>query len=97
MPTYDYKCLNCDKEFEEFQKMSDPVLTTCPNCKQETLERKIGSGAGLLFKGNGFYITDYKNNKLENNSKTVSTDSSTESAKTEPAKKTEKKESAAKD
>ncbi|MCB0281719.1 MAG: zinc ribbon domain-containing protein [Calditrichae bacterium] len=97
MPTYDYKCLNCGKEFEEFQKMSDPVLTVCPKCKKETLERKIGSGAGLLFKGNGFYITDYKNKKSEDSGKKTTTGNSTDSAKTEPPKKTEKKESAAKD
>ena len=62
MPTYDYKCSNCGHEFEEFQKMTDPVITICPECKKNTLQRKIGSGAGLLFKGSGFYITDYKNN-----------------------------------
>jgi putative FmdB family regulatory protein len=59
MPTYDYICKDCLYEFEEFQKMSDPLLKVCPKCSG-TLERKIGGGAGLLFKGNGFYITDYK-------------------------------------
>ena len=59
MPTYDYICTNCSHEFEEFQKMSDPLLEECPKCKG-SLQRKIGSGAGLLFKGSGFYITDYK-------------------------------------
>ena len=59
MPTYDYICIDCSHEFEEFQKMTDPVLETCPQCGGK-VKRKIGSGAGLLFKGNGFYITDYK-------------------------------------
>lgn len=91
MPTYDYKCSNCGNEFEEFQRMSDPVLTTCPECKESTLERKIGSGAGLLFKGNGFYITDYKKNTPD---KAYKKD---EPPKTESKKTAEKKESAPKD
>lgn len=60
MPTYDYICIECSNEFEEFQKMSDPHLENCPQCSG-SLRRKIGGGAGLLFKGSGFYITDYKN------------------------------------
>jgi len=59
MPTYDYICVDCSHEFEEFQKMSDPVIEKCPQCNG-TVKRKISGGAGLLFKGNGFYITDYK-------------------------------------
>lgn len=62
MPTYDYVCTNCSHEFEEFQKMSDPLLEVCPECNGK-LKRKIGGGAGLLFKGSGFYITDYKNKR----------------------------------
>jgi len=62
MPTYDYICSDCSHEFEEFQKMTDPLLEDCPKCKG-SLQRKIGGGAGLLFKGSGFYITDYKNSK----------------------------------
>lgn len=72
MPTYDYVCSECTNEFEIFQKMSDPVLDKCPQCSGK-VNRKIGRGAGLLFKGSGFYITDYKNNtknkKTENKSK----------------------------
>lgn len=67
MPTYEYICKNCNYEFEEFQKITDPVLTDCPKCKKPRLQRKISGGAGLLFKGSGFYITDYKN---DNGSKT---------------------------
>ncbi len=62
MPTYDYICTDCTHEFEEFQKMSDPLLELCPACDGK-LHRKIGGGAGLLFKGSGFYITDYKNKR----------------------------------
>ena len=73
MPTYDYVCLECTNEFEIFQKMSDPLLDKCPKCEGK-INRKIGGGGGLLFKGSGFYVTDYKNNstkkKVEKKSKT---------------------------
>ena len=60
MPTYQYQCMACGHELEEFQSMSEAPLTTCPSCKGETLKRILGSGAGLIFKGSGFYLTDYK-------------------------------------
>ena len=60
MPTYLYRCKSCSKEFEEFQKFADEPLLECPSCKQKTLVRVIG-GSGLVFKGSGFYQTDYKN------------------------------------
>jgi putative FmdB family regulatory protein len=60
MPTYQYKCKNCGHELEELQNMSEPPLTHCPNCNTENLARIIGGGAGLIFKGTGFYLTDYK-------------------------------------
>lgn len=60
MPTYDYRCNGCGHEFELFQKMSDSVKRTCPECKKKQLERLIGTGAAVLFKGSGFYETDYR-------------------------------------
>lgn len=60
MPTYDYRCGACSHTFEHFQSMSDPLLKKCPECGKKRLERLIGAGAGLLFKGSGFYITDYR-------------------------------------
>lgn len=60
MPTYDYACRHCDHRFEHFQGMSDPLLRTCPACGRRKLERLIGSGAGVVFKGGGFYGTDYR-------------------------------------
>ena len=60
MPTYDYVCKECGHKFEEFQSITEPTLTQCPQCHMETLQRLIGPGAGLLFKGSGFYLTDYK-------------------------------------
>ena len=61
MPTYDYACQSCDHEFEQFQSMSAALLTKCPECGEKKLKRLVGAGAGLIFKGTGFYITDYKN------------------------------------
>lgn len=59
MPTYDYQCSNCKYTFEYFQPMSADPLTECPECKGH-LKRMIGTGAGPIFKGSGFYQTDYK-------------------------------------
>ncbi len=60
MPTYDYVCRACDHEFELFQSMKDPVKRKCPKCSKSKLERLIGTGAGVIFKGSGFYQTDYR-------------------------------------
>lgn len=60
MPTYDYRCKACEHAFEHFQAISEPLLRKCPACGKPKLERLIGAGAGLLFKGSGFYITDYR-------------------------------------
>jgi len=60
MPTYEYKCRNCGYELEEFQSMSEPPLVHCPSCATDSLDRILGGGAGLIFKGSGFYLTDYK-------------------------------------
>lgn len=60
MPTYQYQCKSCGHELEEFHSMSEPPLTHCPNCHTENLVRVMGTGAGLIFKGTGFYLTDYK-------------------------------------
>lgn len=67
MPTYEYECAKCKKTFELFQSMKDEALKTCPKdlCRMKTwgkgkVKRLLGSGAGLIFKGSGFYITDYR-------------------------------------
>ncbi len=65
MPTYEYECSKCGHKFEEFQKMSDKPVAPCPKCKGNG-QRLISGGAGFIFKGSGFYHTDYKNkNKKE--------------------------------
>lgn len=60
MPTYDYLCSACGHRFEEFQTMSAAPLRKCPQCRKSALERLIGAGAGVIFKGSGFYQTDYR-------------------------------------
>jgi putative FmdB family regulatory protein len=80
MPTYDYKCDKCEHEFEAFQSITDEALSQCPECGAHSLRRLIGAGAGLIFKGSGFYITDYKGGRSGSSS-----NSSTESASTSTA------------
>ncbi|MBY0261310.1 MAG: hypothetical protein K2Q20_03155 [Phycisphaerales bacterium] len=60
MPTYDYHCTACDHRFEQFQSMKDKPLKKCPSCGKSALERLIGIGAAVIFKGSGFYQTDYR-------------------------------------
>lgn len=60
MPTYEYRCDACGSRFEEFQKMSDDPVETCPECGENEAERLMSAGAGLVFKGSGFYETDYR-------------------------------------
>ena len=62
MPTYDYECSSCGYTFEEFQSITEKHLKKCPKCKKSSLHRLLGTGSGVIFKGSGFYQTDYKNN-----------------------------------
>lgn len=70
MPTYEYKCKKCGKIFDVFQKMSDKPLSICPDetCKGR-VKRLIGKGAGLIFKGSGFYATDYRSESYKKKEK----------------------------
>jgi putative FmdB family regulatory protein len=65
MPTYDYVCDACGHEFEHFQSINDPVKRKCPKCGKQKLRRKIGAGAAIVFKGSGFYQTDYRSEKYK--------------------------------
>ena len=65
MPTYDYICNDCEKMYEYFQSMSDAPIKECPECKNNSLRRVISGGTGLIFKGSGYYLTDYKNKKTQ--------------------------------
>ena len=60
MPTYDYKCDACGNQFERFQSITAAPIRKCPSCGKNKVRRLIGPGAGLIFKGSGFYITDYR-------------------------------------
>ncbi len=60
MPTYDYECDACEHKFEHFQGINDPHLTKCPECGKKKLRRLIGAGGAVMFKGTGFYQTDYR-------------------------------------
>ena len=93
MPTYDYRCKACGHEFEHFQSITAPTLKKCPKCGKPKLERLIGTGAGIIFKGSGFYETDYRSDSYHKAAKAdkeaakpaeVKTDSGT--TKSEPAK-----------
>ena len=88
MPTYEYKCRECEHEFEEFQSISAEPVKVCPSC-QGQVKRLISGGVGLIFKGSGFYITDYKRagekrptekSESKSDSKKTSKDSSSSSA-----------------
>jgi putative FmdB family regulatory protein len=60
MPTYDYECSACGHTFDELQSFSDPPLSKCPKCKKKKLNRLFGGGGAIVFKGSGFYETDYR-------------------------------------
>ncbi|NQT61357.1 MAG: hypothetical protein HQ556_00225 [Candidatus Marinimicrobia bacterium] len=64
MPTYEYECLSCGNHFDAFQKMSDSHLDKCVSCKG-SVRRIVSGGSGLIFKGSGFYITDYAKGKAK--------------------------------
>ena len=62
MPTYEYQCRECGHTFDEYQPITAEPLVVCPNCGKHALKRVMGTGGGLIFKGSGFYQTDYKKN-----------------------------------
>lgn len=69
MPTYDYQCDACGHAFEEWQSFKDEPLTKCPGCKKNKLRRLMGGGAAVIFKGSGFYQTDYRSGSYESDAK----------------------------
>lgn len=92
MPTYDYKCENCGYVFEEFQSITAEALTICPKCNGH-VRRLIGGGNGFLFKGSGFYITDYRSEGYKKDMKKAegnSTSSESDTTKTTSPKETKK-------
>jgi len=97
MPTYEYECAKCRKDFEIFQSMKDDAFKVCPKerCRQKKwgkgrVKRKLGVGAGFIFKGTGFYITDYRSEGYKkassDSAKASEPATKTDSVKTEAAK-----------
>lgn len=100
MPTYEYECAKCRKSFELFQSMKDDALKVCPKeqCRMKKwgkgkVTRLLGGGAGLIFKGSGFYITDYRSEGYKSAAKTEKSDSGTKKAESKPESKPAKKSS----
>ncbi|MGA2071718.1 MAG: FmdB family zinc ribbon protein [Sedimentisphaerales bacterium] len=84
MPTYEYKCDKCGHQFDQLQSITAKSLKKCPKCGKPALKRLIGTGAGLIFKGSGFYATDYRSESYKESAK-----------KEKPEKTSEKKETTA--
>lgn len=85
MPTYDYVCSQCGHELEIFHSMSDAPKRKCPACGKNKLQRRIGAGAGILFKGTGFYQTDYRSASYEASAKGERDESSSTKSDAKPA------------
>lgn len=107
MPTYEYMCESCGHEFEKFQTITAKPIRKCPECGKNNVQRLIGAGAGVIFKGSGFYQTDYRSESYkksaESEKKTSDKDTtkkdtktkakdSTSGEKTTPKKKDKKKQ-----
>ena len=84
MPTYEYVCEACEHQFEEFQSMSDEPLKKCPQCRKSKLRRVFGAGAAVIFKGSGFYQTDYRSDSYKSADKAEQ-----DTAKPDTAKKSD--------
>ncbi|MBS3820532.1 MAG: zinc ribbon domain-containing protein [Planctomycetes bacterium] len=109
MPTYDYECEACGHEFEKFQSITASAIRKCPTCGKLKVRRRIGTGAGVIFKGSGFYETDYRSDSYrksaENDKPSASSDTASDTSKDKasssdsstPATKSEGKKKAAED
>jgi putative FmdB family regulatory protein len=97
MPTYEYQCDACEHNFDEFQSMNDKALKKCPKCKKSKLRRVFGAGAAILFKGSGFYQTDYRSESYKAAAKadtgTAKADANGTTGKSDTSAKAESKDS----
>jgi len=96
MPTYEYQCEGCGHEFEELQSFKDEPLKVCPRCHEERLRRLFGTGAAILFRGSGFYETDYRSESYKKAAKAeqeAAKPSTTPSSSTNGASSSDKKSS----
>src|SRR4051794_5155007 len=83
MPTYEYQCENCGHRFEKFQSIKAPAIRKCPECGKNTVKRLLGTGAGIIFKGSGFYTTDYRSESYKSDAKSDSGGGSSSETKTD--------------
>ena len=90
MPTYDYRCESCKNTFEYFQNMSDKPLNKCPDCNRK-VRRLVSGGTGLIFKGSGFYLTDYAKDKTKQKRQIKSDDKNSKKVKEKKVKEKNKK------
>ena len=93
MPTYDYQCERCGHTFDEFQSITAKPLRKCPECGKLSLKRLIGTGAGIIFKGSGFYQTDYRSESYKKGAQSESSGTSSKSSEKKKDTKTENKSS----
>jgi putative FmdB family regulatory protein len=85
MPTYDYICDSCGNEFEAFESIKADPQTVCPDCQEPKLRRKIGAGAAILFKGSGFYQTDYRSESYKKSAQADKPSESSSSTSSKPS------------
>lgn len=99
MPTYDYQCDSCEHSFEHFQSISSDPLKKCPECGKKKLRRLFGTGAAIMFKGSGFYETDYRSESYKKGAEAdkKKSETKTESKKEGSGKSTSKSESKSSD
>src|SRR5947209_8681581 len=83
MPTYEYKCQACGYAFERFHSITAPTIKRCPECGKAKVKRLMGTGAGVIFKGSGFYTTDYRSESYKSDAKSDAGDTSAAADKKE--------------
>jgi len=93
MPTYEYICKKCGYEFEQFQPITAKPLSKCPECGKASLRRLIGTGSGVIFKGNGFYQTDYRSESYKKGEKGEKAAANTDTSKKKSVESKQKKPS----
>jgi putative FmdB family regulatory protein len=93
MPTYDYLCGKCGHQFEKFQSITAGNLKKCPECGKMSLHRLIGAGSGIIFKGSGFYETDYRSENYNSGKSNAKAKTDTKKSDKKETKKADKKSS----